>query len=60
MPPCRFNCRAKGIGWRLDNTLVSSSLAPAAYDSFILKDVTGSDHVPLGVTLLVDLLKPVA
>jgi exodeoxyribonuclease-3 len=60
VPLCRFNCRAKGIGWRLDNTLVSPSLAPSAHDSFILKDVIGSDHVPLGLTLLVDILKPAA
>lgn len=49
----RFNCRAKGIGWRLDYCLTSPELAGDVHDAFILPDVMGSDHVPLGVTLKV-------
>jgi exonuclease III len=30
---------------------VSQSLAPRVHDSYILKEVTGSDHVPLGVVI---------
>jgi hypothetical protein len=30
---------------------VSSSLADKVHDSYILKEVTGSDHVPLGLVL---------
>ncbi|KAF5843588.1 exodeoxyribonuclease III [Dunaliella salina] len=48
----RFNARAKGIGWRLDYFLASKSLADKVYDSFMLPDVVGSDHIPLGVTVL--------
>lgn len=36
---CRFNCRAKGIGWRLDYFLASKDLAPKVYDTFMLPDV---------------------
>jgi exonuclease III len=30
---------------------VSSGLAGQVHDSYILKDVSGSDHVPLGLVL---------
>ncbi|KAI8469193.1 MAG: Endonuclease/exonuclease/phosphatase [Monoraphidium minutum] len=43
--------KADEKGWRLDYCLVSESLAPRVHDSFILKDVEGSDHVPLGLVL---------
>ncbi|KAL6765893.1 Endonuclease/exonuclease/phosphatase [Haematococcus lacustris] len=54
----RFQCRAKGIGWRLDYTLLSPKLIAQFHDAYILPDVEGSDHVPLGVTLLTDLQAP--
>lgn len=47
----KFNCRAKGKGWRLDYFLVSESLMERVHDSFLLPDVLGSDHVPIGLTL---------
>eukprot|EP00775_Hariotina_reticulata_P012593 gene12594-12725_t len=47
----RFNMREKGKGWRLDYFLVSADLAERVHDSYILKDVVGSDHVPLGVVI---------
>lgn len=31
---------------------VTPGLAARCYDSFLLPDVMGSDHVPLGLTLL--------
>lgn len=46
-----FNCRQRNIGWRLDYIFVSRELRPALGDAFILKDVLGSDHVPVGVML---------
>jgi hypothetical protein len=30
---------------------VSEALAPRVHDSFILKEVDGSDHVPLGLVI---------
>ena len=38
-------------GWRLDYFLVSESIADKAYDSYILPDVGGSDHCPIGLIL---------
>ncbi|GKV47545.1 hypothetical protein SLEP1_g54441 [Rubroshorea leprosula] len=38
-------------GWRLDYFLVSESVADKVYDSYILPDVTGSDHCPIGLIL---------
>jgi hypothetical protein len=49
--PNRFQCRMKGIGWRLDYALLSPSLVPRLHDAWLLPDVLGSDHLPLGVTL---------
>lgn len=38
-------------GWRLDYFLVSEVIAEKVHDSFILPDVTGSDHSPIGLVL---------
>ena len=45
------NARAQNKGWRLDYFLVSAEMAPLCHDAYILKDVEGSDHVPLGLVL---------
>lgn len=48
----RFNnCRARNIGWRIDYFLVSSSLKPRLKKAFILPEVQGSDHCPVGIVL---------
>ncbi|HPJ94541.1 MAG TPA: exodeoxyribonuclease III [Deltaproteobacteria bacterium] len=47
----RFNARAKNIGWRIDYFCISASLRPQLKDAFILKDVMGSDHCPVGIIL---------
>jgi exodeoxyribonuclease-3 len=46
----RGGARQKNIGWRLDYFLISESLMSSVTDAFILNDVTGSDHCPVGVT----------
>ncbi|KAG4154806.1 hypothetical protein ERO13_D03G074900v2 [Gossypium hirsutum] len=38
-------------GWRLDYFLVSDAIADDVHDSFILPDVIGSDHCPIGLVL---------
>jgi exodeoxyribonuclease-3 len=47
----RMNARAKNIGWRLDYVLISKALQPNLKDAFILNEVMGSDHCPVGVEL---------
>ena len=47
----RFNARARNIGWRIDYFCISRDLKPRLRDAFILKDIMGSDHCPVGITL---------
>ena len=43
--------RARNIGWRIDYVLISPALRPRLKHAFILKDVPGSDHCPVGIEL---------
>jgi exodeoxyribonuclease-3 len=45
------NCRARDIGWRIDYFCISASLRPYLKDAFILPDVMGSDHCPVGIEI---------
>lgn len=47
-----FRSREKNAGWRIDYFVVSDRLMPRVRDSFILTDVMGSDHCPVGIELL--------
>jgi exodeoxyribonuclease-3 len=47
----RAGARDKNIGWRIDYFLVSESLLPKVRDAFILNEVRGSDHCPVGIEL---------
>ena len=47
----RFNSRAKNVGWRLDYFLASQDGMDLVKDAFILNDVMGSDHCPVGIDL---------
>ncbi|KAK3039636.1 hypothetical protein RJ639_027227 [Escallonia herrerae] len=47
----RHNGRKTNKGWRLDYFLVSESIADNVHNSYILPDVTGSDHSPIGLIL---------
>jgi len=47
----RANARAKNIGWRIDYVLTSQSLVEHIADAFILPDIMGSDHCPVGVNI---------
>ena len=42
-----FQARTKDIGWRIDYFCISESLKSKLKDSYILKDVMGSDHAPI-------------
>lgn len=45
------NCRARNIGWRVDYFVASERLRPALKRAFILPNVFGSDHCPVGLEL---------
>ena len=45
------NLRKRNIGWRIDYFLLSGSLREKLKKAFILKDVMGSDHCPVGIEL---------
>jgi exodeoxyribonuclease-3 len=47
----RFNARANNVGWRIDYFLVSKKFMDKVIDSFILDDIMGSDHCPVGINL---------
>ncbi|MCB0792081.1 MAG: exodeoxyribonuclease III [Flavobacteriales bacterium] len=46
----RFGARAKNVGWRIDYVLVSKGFEQQVKDAFILNDIMGSDHCPVGIT----------
>ncbi|MDI6723111.1 MAG: exodeoxyribonuclease III [Methanobacterium sp.] len=45
------NCREKNIGMRLDHFFVCKSLKDNIGSAYVLSDVMGSDHCPIGVRL---------
>lgn len=47
----RAGARGKNVGWRIDYFLASESFLPQLKDAFILHDVMGSDHCPVGIEL---------
>ncbi|MDB0011487.1 exodeoxyribonuclease III [Crocinitomicaceae bacterium] len=47
----RGGARDKNVGWRIDYFLVSESFLPRLTDAFILNEVLGSDHCPVGIEL---------
>lgn len=49
----RFNARKNNSGWRIDYFCVSEGLTPMMKEAFILKDVYGSDHCPVGLSLII-------
>ncbi len=46
----RFGARAKNVGWRIDYVLVSKGFEKKVKEAFILNEVLGSDHCPVGIT----------
>lgn len=47
----RGGARSRNVGWRIDYFLASQRLMPRVKEAFILQDVLGSDHCPVGVRL---------
>ena len=46
-----MKAREKNIGWRIDYFVVSDRLMPKVVDSFILDQIMGSDHCPVGIEI---------
>jgi len=45
----RFNAREKNIGWRIDYFCISEILRSNLKDAFIMSEIMGSDHCPVGI-----------
>lgn len=45
----RGGARQKNVGWRIDYFLVSEKLIPSIKEAFILNEIHGSDHCPVGI-----------
>jgi exodeoxyribonuclease III len=48
--------RERNVGWRIDYFFVSEDLQDAVSSAFILTEVTGADHCPVGIEIEVDLV----
>jgi exodeoxyribonuclease III len=47
----KSGARARNVGWRIDYFFISNNLLPNLASAFILPEVTGSDHCPVGIVL---------
>lgn len=47
----KTKARDRNVGWRIDYFFASQSAMPRVKDVFILNDVYGSDHCPVGIEL---------
>ncbi len=50
----RTRARERNVGWRLDYVFVSENMTDRVQEAFILDDVYGSDHCPVGIALKTD------
>jgi exodeoxyribonuclease-3 len=47
----KSGARARNVGWRIDYFYISDDLLSSLTGAFIMPDVMGSDHCPIGITL---------
>ena len=47
----RGGARARNVGWRIDYVLTSKAMVGKVKQAFILPDITGSDHCPVGIEI---------
>ncbi len=45
------DARARNVGWRIDYFCISTALRPRLQEAFIMPQVFGSDHCPVGIVL---------
>lgn len=47
----KTRARERNVGWRIDYFFVTKDLLPQLRSAFILNDVEGSDHCPIGIEI---------
>jgi len=47
----KTRARERNVGWRIDYFFVTENLLPMVLRAFIMSEVTGSDHCPVGMIL---------
>ena len=50
----KSRARERNVGWRIDYFFVSETLLPSVSKAFIMPEVMGSDHCPVGIILKID------
>lgn len=50
----KSRARERNVGWRIDYFFVSENLLPSVTSAFIMPEVLGSDHCPVGIVLKTD------
>lgn len=49
--PYFANARARNLGWRIDYAFVSKAISSQLQHAFILEEIFGSDHCPIGIEI---------
>jgi exodeoxyribonuclease-3 len=47
----KTRARERNVGWRIDYFFVTENLLPSVSKAFIMPEVMGSDHCPVGIIL---------
>jgi exodeoxyribonuclease-3 len=50
----KSGARERNVGWRIDYFFISENLLSSVTGAFIMPEVMGSDHCPIGITLKED------
>ena len=50
----KSRARERNVGWRIDYVFVAGEIRPRVKNAFILTEVLGSDHCPVGIELASD------
>ncbi len=50
----KSGARERNVGWRIDYFFISSNLEPDIANAFLMSEVMGSDHCPIGITVRID------
>ncbi|MCB5250369.1 MAG: exodeoxyribonuclease III [Candidatus Cloacimonetes bacterium] len=49
----KTRARERNVGWRIDYVFVNKEFLPFIKDAFIMPDIEGSDHCPVGVEIII-------